>query len=354
MGADLSMHAALPSIDEYARAAQVRLEPGIWHYLQEGDSPALGAALRETPLMPRPLRVLSGGHTRLQLLGSALEHPILLAPVAYQRLFHADGEQASAMAAAAQGTQMVISSLASQPIGDIAHTYSQTAEPHRTRIPWFQLYWQGARAPTLRLLQRAQHAGCSAIVFTVDAPIKRASLVLPAHIAAVNLEPGDALPAGASQVFDGWMQRAPTWDDVHWLREQTRLPLLLKGLMHPQDAEAAVAAGCDGVIVSSHGGRVLCGTPPILHALRAIAQQVGARVPVLMDSGVRSGRDVFVALAAGASAVLVGRPYVWGLAAQGAWGVARVLRLLRDELEMTMALTGCATLEEIQAGCCVA
>ena len=338
-------------IADYGAQARATLPGAIWTYLADGDSAANEQALSACHLMPRPLRDLRGGHTRLELFGQGLEHPLLLAPVAYQRLFHPHGEAASAMAAAAQGGQYVISSLASQTFAEIAEA---AIAGGGSDGPWFQLYWQGNRERSARLLQAAVAAGCSAVVFTVDAPIKRATLVLPAPVQAVNLEPADDTPNAAKPVFAGWMAEAPTWDDVAWLRGQTALPLLLKGLLHPDDAEAAVLAGCDGIVVSNHGGRVLQGAPTSLHALRTIVQRVQGRVPVLLDSGVRSGRDVLVALAHGATAVLIGRPYVWGLAAQGALGVAHVIRLLRDELEMAMAQCGCAQLSDIGPDCLVA
>ena len=349
-------------MQDYQTQAHAVLEPGVWSYLSDGDSQGNEDALRNHRLVPRPLRDLRGGHTRLELLGQSLDHPMLLAPVAYQRLFHAQGECASAMAAAAQGGQFLLSSLASQPFasvvqafaagrGEVAAGNSNGNGNGSTPGSWFQLYWQGSRERTARLLQRALLAGCSAVVFTVDAPIKPATLALPDHVQAVNLEPQDAPPSGSTQVFGGWMAQAPTWADLAWLRQQTALPLLVKGLLHADDAQAALDAGCEGIVVSNHGGRVLQGATPSLQALQAIAQRVAGRVPLLLDSGVRSGRDVLVALAHGATAVLVGRPYVWGLAAQGAMGVAHVIRLLRDELEMTMALTGCARLADIGPHC---
>jgi 4-hydroxymandelate oxidase len=338
---------AAHSIADYLRQAQQVLQPAVWRYLSDGDSQANEDALRQSRLMPRPLRALRGGHTRLHLLGQSLAHPVLLAPVAYQLLFHAQGECASAMAAPAQGGQCVLSSLASQPLEMVVQAFQAGGGTG----PWFQLYWQGSRARTARLLQRALQAGCSAVVFTVDAPIKRASLVLPPHMHAVNLEPPELHLDSSQPVFGGWMAQAPTWDDLAWLRRQTSLPLLVKGLLHPNDAQAALAAGVDAIVVSNHGGRVLEGAPISLQALDAIVKAVAGRVPVLFDSGVRSGRDVFVALAHGATAVLLGRPYVWGLAARGAMGVAQVLRLMRDELEMTMALTGCAQLADIGPHC---
>lgn len=331
---------------DYQRLAQARLDAGVWRYLQDGDDGANEAALRAVQLMPRPLSAVAGGHTRLSLFGQALEHPLLLAPIAYQKLFHAEGEAGSAMAAAAQGGQMVISSLASMPLEDIVAAALAGGGP----APWFQLYWQGERNRTRRLLDRAVAAGCTAIVFTVDAPVKVATLNLPAGIGAVNLEAPAAAAAGstASAVFAGWMAQAPIWEDLAWLRAQTQLPLLVKGLLHPDDAEQALRAGCDGIVVSNHGGRVLEGAALSLAALPRIVERVAGRAPVIFDSGVRSGRDAYVALAHGATAALLGRPYVWGLAAQGAMGVAHVIRLMRDELEMTMALTGCAALASVE------
>lgn len=341
----------IDKVSGYLPAAQAGLDASVWSYLMDGDGEGDEQALSRTRLMPRPVQGVAGGHTRLKLFGQDLAHPLLLAPVAYQKLFHADGEIGTAMAATAQGGQHVISSLASQPLADIVQAARDDgAHP----APWFQLYWQHGRDQTRRLLDKAVAAGCTAVVVTVDAPVKLATMQLPAGISAVNLEAplGLARPLQAheSVVFDGWMAQAPTWEDLVWLREQTKLPLLIKGVLHEDDAAKAVALGFDGVIVSNHGGRVLAGPMISLHALPRIVARVGGQVPVLFDSGIRSGRDAFVALAHGATAVLIGRPFVWGLAAKGAMGVAHVIRLLRDELELTMALTGCATLADVARG----
>lgn len=331
---------------DYEALARERLDPAAWNYLQSGGGLTLAAnrrAFDARPLMPRPLADLGGGHTRLTLFGQAMEHPILLAPIAYQRLFHPDGEAASAMAAAAQGGALVVSSLASQSLESIA----EAALAAGGGPPWFQLYWQGEREATLRLARRAEAAGYPVLMLTVDAPVKPASLILPDGIAAVNLECPLApapIAAGQSPVFDGWMAQAPTWDDLAWLRERIARPLLVKGLLHADDAERAVALGCDGLVVSNHGGRVLDGVPASLEVLPGILARVAGRVPVLLDSGIRDGRDVFKALELGAAAVLLGRPYIWGLARSGALGVAHVIRLLRDELECAMALCGQPTL----------
>lgn len=339
---------------DYEALARPRVDPVVWQYLQAGSGNGLSlaanrGAFRDRPLMPRPLADVRGGHTRLELFGQSLEHPILLAPIAYQRLFHRDGERACAMAAAAQGGVMWVSSLASQSLESIAEAGFEVGS-EGGGAPWFQLYWQGGRERTLRLARRAEAAGYPVVMMTVDAPVKSATLQLPDGVSAVNLEQplAPAPPApGQSPVFDGWMAQAPTWDDVAWLRGQIRQPLILKGILHPDDAERAIGMGCDGLVVSNHGGRVLDGAPASLDALPAVLARVAGRVPVLLDSGIRDGRDVFKALALGATAVLVGRPAIWGLAAAGAMGVAHVIRLLRDELEMTMALAGCARLADI-------
>jgi 4-hydroxymandelate oxidase len=346
------MSAAPQNLTDYCHQAQDKLHPDIWRYLHDPGDHRNTHALASTQLMPRPLRNLSGGHTGLTLFGQKLDHPILLAPVAYQTLFHPDGEKASAMAAKAQGGQLVISSLASHLFADIVRcTQEDDAQTDVTPAPWFQLYWQNGRANTLALLERATQAGCSAVVLTVDAPVKVASLDLPSGVRAVNLSPPDSVTRPGGSVFKGWMAQAPTWEDVAWLRKQTRLPLLVKGLLHPDDAQLALDTGCDGVVVSNHGGRTLLAAPPSIQCLASVVARVQGRVPVLFDSGIRGGQDVFSAIACGATAVLLGRPYIWALATHGPWGVAHVIRLLRDELELTMALTGCALLSDIGRHC---
>jgi 4-hydroxymandelate oxidase len=346
-----TLPAAIETAGDYETLAAASLDPVAWRYLQEGSGTGLTLAANRRSfdaqtLMPRPLADVRGGNTRLNLFGQTLDHPVLLAPIAYQRLFHPDGEAASAMAAAAQGGTMWVSSLASQPLEMIA-----TAARQAGSAPWFQLYWQGERERTLRLAQRAEAAGYPVFMLTVDAPVKLATLELPGGITAVNLERPIApavIGPELSPVFDGWMANAPTWDDLAWLRERIRQPLIIKGILHPDDAANAVNLGCDGLVVSNHGGRVLDGVPASLEVLPAIVARVQGRAKVLLDSGIRDGRDVFKALSLGADAVLLGRPYIWALASAGAIGVAHAIRLLRDELEATMALCGCKTLEDIR------
>lgn len=338
----------LSLLQHYAQQAQAKLPAEIWHYLHaDADGGKQSQANVEGwlshTLYPRPLARLHQPNTRCTLFGERWEHPVMLAPVAYQKLFHADGEVGTAVACNAQQGQMLVSSLASQTLEEII---AQAGQPL-----WFQLYWQGDRPRTLALLKRAISAGYSAVVFTVDAPVKQAVMDLPPGIAAVNLPqplaPKPVAP-GHSQVFDGWMSQAPDWEDVAWLRDQTVLPFLLKGLMHVEDARQAAGLGCDGIVVSNHGGRVLASTPTVAAVLPAMVEAVGGQCKLIVDSGLRSGSDILKALALGADAVCIGRPFVWGLAAEGAMGVAKVIRTLRDELEMTMALTGVANLKAVR------
>ena len=224
---------------------------------------------------------------------------------------------------------------------------------------WLQLYIQHDRGFTLELVRRAEAAGHEALVITVDAPTsgardreRRAQFRLPEGLRAVNLAglppaPQRHLQAGQSALFDDLLHDAPTWDDIAWLQSQTRLPVLLKGVMHPADARQARTLQVQGLIVSNHGGRTLDTVPATARVLPRVVDAAGSDLPVLVDGGIRRGTDVLKALALGARAVLIGRPYVQALATAGALGVAHALRLLRDEFEIAMALSGCATLADI-------
>ncbi len=342
------------SLADHEAQARTRLDDQAWAYFSGGAADELTLAANrqawsEIRLLPRVLQPLSGGHTRVQLLGRTLAHPILLAPVAYQRLAHPDGELAAARAAAALGAGLVLSTQSSVSL----ETVAQAVLDEAGRGPlWFQLYLQEDRGCTLDLVRRAEAAGYEALVLTVDAPVhgardreRRAGFTLPVGVRAVNLEGWPAaswpqLRPGQSALFDGLLRRAPTWDEVSWLQTQTRLPLLLKGVLHPEDARQAARLNAAGLLVSNHGGRTLDTTPATAAVLPRIADALGGALPLLVDGGIRRGTDVLKALALGASAVLVGRPYVYGLANAGAMGVAHVLRLLRDELEIAMALCG--------------
>lgn len=357
-------HPALPAgvvtLSDHEQHAHGVMDDATWAYLFGAAADELTFARnidawQALELLPRVLKPLAGGHTRVELLGRTLTHPILVAPMAYQRLAHPDGEHATALAAAAQGAGLVFSTQASAPLDEIATAFL----PQAGRGPlWFQLYLQPDRGFTEELVKRAESAGYEALVLTVDAPVqgardreRRAGFRLPADLSAVNLAglrnpPPRALEAGQSALFDDLLTHAPGWDDVAWLRSITRLPVLLKGILHPHDARQAITCGAAGLIVSNHGGRTLDTAIATAAALPLVAQAVQGDVPVLVDGGIRRGTDVLKAIGLGAQAVLVGRPVLHGLANAGATGVAHVLRLLRDELEIAMALTGCRTLAE--------
>ena len=351
------------SLADHEERARQQLDDNAWAYFSGGAADEITlranpAAWSQLPLQPRVLRALVGGHTRTTLLGRTLAHPILLAPVAFQCLAHPDGERATAFAAAALGAGLVLSTQSSTPVEVVAQALR--GDPGSGPL-WFQLYLQHDRGFTRSLVQRAEAAGCEALVLTVDAPAsgvrdreRRAQFRLPPGISAVHLaglapSPAPQLAPGQSALFDALLHQAPTWDDVQWLQSITRLPVLLKGILHPDDARQAATLGVAGLIVSNHGGRTLDTAPATAAVLPQVVQAVRAidnSLPVLVDGGIRRGTDVLKAMALGASAVLVGRPAIHGLANAGAAGVAHVLRLLRDELEVAMALTGCATLAD--------
>lgn len=313
------------------------------------------AAFGHWAIVPRLLRDVRAGHTRLALNGQNLPHPFLLAPVAHQRLAHADAEIATARAAEATATCLVASTLSSEPLEAIARAMGDGPR-------WFQLYLQPRRADTLDLLARAESAGYSAIVLTLDASIQlpsRSALAAgfslppectPGNLAGYASAPAPALQPGMSRIFQGAMAHAPVWDDLAWLLAATPLPVWVKGVLHPEDARALQAAGAAGIVVSNHGGRSLDGAPASLALLPAVRGAVGPHYPVLLDGGVRSGQDAFKALALGANAVLIGRLQAYALAAAGALGVAHMLTLLIEELQACMAQAGCAVLADIGPG----
>lgn len=349
---------SIAAVADYEPLARERMSAQAWAYMAGGAADELTladnqAAFQRIRLRTRVLADLSGGNTHLSLFGQTFAHPIFLAPVAYQQLAHADGELATVLAASAVQAGMVLSTQASVSLEAVAE---QAHNPL-----WFQLYIQPDRAFTQALVKRAEAAGYQALVLTVDAPVngmrnreQRAGFCLPKGVEAVNLrgmQPlrGSAAPSGGLLLGSALLAAAPGWADVQWLRSLTRLPILLKGVMCAEDAQRALAEGVDGIIVSNHGGRTLDGQPATIEVLAEIAAAVHGRVPLLLDGGIRRGTDVYKALALGADAVLVGRPYVYGLATAGASGVAHVVQLLRAELEVAMALTGCRDLASIGA-----
>ena len=270
--------------------------------------------------------------------------PILLGPTAFLRAVHADGEIAVARGAGAARATWIVSTATTTPLEEIA--------PEATAPLWFQLYVQSDRSVTKDLAQRAENVGCRALCLTVDTPVQgprnrqtRSRFALPPGLSTPYM---GELVAGRA-IADNRRGNVVTWDDVEWLRSVASVPLVIKGILDADDAERAIASGVSGVIVSNHGGRNLDTAPATIDALREVAERVGGRIPVLVDGGIRRGTDIVKALAFGATAVLIGRPYCYGLAVGGAGGVRRVIEILRTELEMTMQLIGCRSLEELDS-----
>ena len=258
------------------------------------------------------------------VLGTEVSFPVLVAPMAFQGLAHPDGEKAMARGAAAAGTVMCLSTLSTVGLEEVAE-----AAPDGAR--WFQLYWGPDRAKVQDLVERAVAAGYRAIVVTVDLPeVGRRER---------DLRTGFETPASLSDITDNSL----TWRDLEWLRSHTALPILVKGILTAEDAVLATEAGVDGIVVSNHGGRQLDGVAASLDALPEVVEAAGDRAEILLDGGIRRGTDVVKALALGARAVLVGRAALYGLAVGGAEGVERVLGLLREEVELALALCGCAS-----------
>ena len=287
------------------------------------------------------------------LLGQHMALPILAAPTAFQRLAHPDGELASARGCGTSGAGMVLSTLSTVAMEEVAAV---------ARGPlWFQLYVYRDRAVTRALVQRAEAAGFSALVLTVDAAIigaretdARNRFHLPDGMTAANLVgagmaeiPAGDGGSGLERYVRELLTPRLTWADLDWLVAQTRLPVLVKGIVRADDAAIAVAHGAAGVIVSNHGGRQLDGAPPTAEALPAVVEAVGDQVAVLVDGGIRRGSHVLRALSLGADAVLVGRPMLWGLAVGGADGVSGMLSMLAAELDEAMALCGCPSVSAV-------
>ncbi|MFH8752891.1 alpha-hydroxy acid oxidase [Streptomyces rimosus] len=349
--------AELLTLEDVERAAAAALPAGVRDFVAGGSGrertlAANRAAFDRVFLRPRVLRDVSRCSTAAELLDRPVSMPVAIAPVAYQRLVHPEGELAAARAAKAAGVPFTVSTLSTVPVEEITALGGDV---------WFQLYWLREPGRALELARRAEDAGCTALMLTVDVPWMgrrlrdvRNEFTLPDHVRAAHLDGGGASAAhhrtaGASAVAvhtGREFSSSLSWSQVAELRASTRLPLLLKGVLAPEDAVRAVEFGVDAVVVSNHGGRQLDSALPSVEALPEIAEAVGGDCRVLLDSGVRSGTDVLKALALGASGVLVGRPPVWGLAVAGEDGVRRVLGLLAGELADALGLAGCATVAD--------
>lgn len=317
-------------------------------------------AFEKWALVPRMLRDVSDRSLETTVLGKKLPYPFLLAPIGVQGIVHRHGELAVARAAASLGVPMVLSTASSVPLEDVAAAMGTV--PH-----WYQLYWPKDPSIATSFIRRAEQAGYSALVVTLDTTVlawrdrdlRNAYLPFlagdgianyvtdPAFRNGLDRTP-EAFPIGAVRHFArNFSNPSLTWKDLKWLRGQTALPILLKGILHPDDARQAVRAGVDGIIVSNHGGRQVDGAVATLDALPSIASVAGKKLTVLFDSGIRRGSDVLKAIALGASAVLLGRPYMWGLAVGGEAGVRHVLQNLIADLDLTLGLTGCRSWRDV-------
>ena len=345
-------------IFDYEKLAPARMTTMGWNYISGGAADELSLrwnheAYSRLRLRPRILVDVSALDTRVTLFGRELAFPILLAPTAYHKLAHPDGEAATARGAHASGALMVVSTSATTSLEDVA-----SAAPGPK---WFQLYVQPDRDFTRELIRRAEAARYEVLVITVDSPVlgaryreTRTKFTLPPGIERANLKGLKTATGGhratEDSIYSALLDPKLTWKEIEWLRSITKLPVVLKGVMNADDAARAVDVGAAGLIVSNHGGRNLDTLPATIDALPEVAARVAGRVPVLVDGGIRRGTDVLKAIAFGASAVLIGRPYLYGLAVGGADGVARVVNILRREFEMAMALTGRTTLAQIDRG----
>jgi len=338
------------NLSEYEAIAASALDRGAYDYYAGGANDEITLAENRSAwdrvrLAYRVLVDVAGRDLRTSLLGADLSMPVVIAPTAMQRMAHPDGELATARAAASFGTVMTLSTIASSTIEDVA-----AAAPGAPR--WFQLYVYDERSKSEQLIKRAYAAGYGAIVLTVDATVLgrrerdvRNDFAFPQELTAANLVDIGREHGSPAEILV--QDEHLSWDDLPWLRSLSPLPLIVKGVVRADDAARAVEMGASAVWVSNHGGRQLDTSIATADALPAVVHAVARRVPVIVDGGVRRGTDVIKALALGAAAVAIGRPVLWGLAAAGQDGVARVLSLLHDEISQAMALCGCRTVADI-------
>jgi 4-hydroxymandelate oxidase len=326
------------SLRDFERLAHGTMALEAWEFINSGAGDEHTVRWNEEAfghvrLRQRSLEDVSRLDTRIRLLGRERPHPIVLAPTSNHTLVHPDGEIATVRGAGAAAATMVVSTFADKPLEEIARAATQPL--------WHATYIMKDRGRTRELLERAQAAGCEAICIPIDSPV----------VGARDREhrtyrfPRD--PISFLTYPANYWRYPTTWKDIEWARSQTKLPLVLKGIVDPEDADRGIRAGAAAIYVSNHGGRNLDTLPATLEVLPEVADKVAGRVPILVDGGVRRGTDVLKALALGATAVAIGRPYLYGLAVLGADGVSGVVNVLRNELEMAMALTGRPTIANI-------
>jgi 4-hydroxymandelate oxidase len=346
------------NLDDFQALAEQRLDPAAYDYYAGGaeDEIALArnrSAYQKYEILYRVLVDVSKRAQSTTVLGQPIATPIIIAPTAFHKLAHPDGELATARAAAKAGTVMILSTLSNTRIEDVVAASSGPV--------WFQVYVHTDKRATEGLVRRAEEAGARVLVLTVDVPQPgrrerdvRNRFHLPEGLRIENLVAdgyGDMKQAptgsGMAAYFGSIINPSLTWKDIDWLRKLTQLPLVVKGIVRADDAVRAVEHGARGIMVSNHGGRQLDSAPATIDVLAEIADAVGGRTELFVDGGIRRGGDVLKAIALGAKAVLVGRPTLWGLAAGGEAGVVKMLEMLSAELDNAMALAGCATVADI-------
>lgn len=342
------------NIDEFRELAQKALSVDAWNYIAGGSEDETtvsenSLAYRRWRLMPRIFRDVETRDQSVSLLGEKVDLPVILAPTSPLKLAHGDAELAQVRAAARNGALAILSM-------DAHYNLEETARESKG-LRWFQLYCYGDRALMRDVIHKAEASGYKALVVTADAfypgrreRMLRTSFTLPATIRMGNLE-GLQIDPSARRA-DGSIRRfALTWEDFDWIKQCTKLPIVVKGISSPDDAEMAVRHGASALVVSNHGGRQIDQVVPSLDCLPPIKDQVGDRAEVYVDGGIRRGTDVLKAIALGARAVLIGRAYIWGLAAGGEEGVSRVLEIFRQEIDVAMAQLGHSTLGTIDRSC---
>ncbi|KAK6781983.1 hypothetical protein RDI58_019779 [Solanum bulbocastanum] len=347
----------ITNVMEYEILAKERLPKMIYDYYASGaeDQWTLQEnrnAFSRILFRPRILVDVSNIDTTTSVLGFKISMPIMVAPTAMQKMAHPEGEYATARATSAAGTIMTLSSWGTSSVEEVAST--------GPGIRFFQLYVYKDRNVVMQLVKRAERAGFKAVALTVDTPrlgrreadIKN-RFVLPPNLSLKNFEGLDlgkidkTDDSGLASYVAGQVDQSLSWKDVKWLQTITHLQILLKGVLTAEDARLAVESGAAGIIVSNHGARQLDYAPATVMALEEVIKAVQGRLPVFLDGGIRRGTDVFKALALGASGVFIGRPVVFSLAVDGEAGVRKVLQMLHDEFELTMALSGCRSIKEI-------
>ncbi|QSJ18956.1 alpha-hydroxy-acid oxidizing protein [Nostoc sp. UHCC 0702] len=348
---------------EYEQLAKQHLSQMAYDYYSSGawDEVTLQdnrAAFERIKLRPRMLVDVSDRNLSTSILGQPLQMPLLIAPMAFQCLAHPEGEVATALAAASAGIGMVLSTMATKSIEEVAAVCDK-----QNALQWFQLYIHKDQGLTRALVERADAAGYKALCLTVDAPIlgqrerdRRNEFALPPGLHPANLATISGLDidhqkgeSGLFTYFAEQLNPAVTWRDLEWLQSLSSLPLVIKGILRDDDAVRAVECGAKAIIVSNHGGRQLDGAIASIEALAEIVAAVDGKAEVLLDGGIRRGTDILKALALGAKAVLIGRPVLWGLADRGQAGVSHVISLLQDEFSVAMALCGCIQLQDIDS-----